>query len=232
VRLLVDIKRVFEERGTDRIPTADLIEALCEDETASWGDWHGRRITAQALARLLKPFGVAPTQWREGDRTGIRGYSREAFLDAWARYLPGPPPSPTASEPLQPLQLSQDAGFSHFEEPLQRGSVAVVENGGNADRTRVVADVAVSSPLGGEGAGDGELPTPEDLARGGGWGQFLLRVGEALSWQPYPYAPGRAIAGGKAAWIAFVRRASDADLKAAVAAMLADPALNRGHDDG
>ena len=47
--------------------------------------------------------------------------------------------------------------------------------------------------------------TPEDLAKGDGLGQALLRLGEATGWEPHLYAAGRAIPPGKAAWIAFVR---------------------------
>ena len=108
VRLLGDIRRVFDENGLDRLETTVLIEELCEDESAPWGDWHGRRLTPQALARLLRPFGIAPCRWREGERV-VRGYAREAFLDVFSRYL--------HSEPSQPSQSSQDAGFGDPLEP-------------------------------------------------------------------------------------------------------------------
>jgi len=99
---------VFEEREADRLETQVLIEELCEDEAAPWGDWHGRRITPHALARLLRPFGIAPSKWREGGRI-VRGYVREAFLDAFSRYL--------HFEPPHPPQAKGDAGSGDFEEP-------------------------------------------------------------------------------------------------------------------
>ena len=111
VRLLGDIRRVFEERELDRLETQVLLEALCEDETAPWGDWQGRRLTPQALARLLRNFGIGPCRWREGGRV-VRGYTREAFLDAFTRYLPHEP-----SQPSQPSQIKQDVGFGDFGEP-------------------------------------------------------------------------------------------------------------------
>jgi hypothetical protein len=95
----------------------------------------------------------------------------------------------------------------------------------------LVAGVADETPSGGEDATDDELVTPEDLARGAGRGQFVLRVGEATAWRPYPYAPGRSIAAGKAAWLTFVRNAPEHEFDAAVEAMLADLTLNRGSDD-
>lgn len=148
VRLLADVRRVFEEKGAERLATTELIEALVEDEAAPWGDLRGRRLSPQGLARLLRPFGVSPAQWRDGARAGIRGYVVEMFEEPWSRYLP---PSP-GFEPLQPLQRSPDAAFSHFEQPLQTPLVADGENGANADGARVVADVAVATPPGGEGA--------------------------------------------------------------------------------
>jgi len=99
---------VFEEQEADRLETQVLIEELCEDEAAPWGDWHGRRITPHALARLLRPFGIAPSKWREGGRI-VRGYAREAFLDAFSRYL--------HFEPPHPPQAKGDAGSGDFEEP-------------------------------------------------------------------------------------------------------------------
>jgi Protein of unknown function (DUF3631) len=46
----------------------------------------GKAITQAQLARVLKPFGVAPEQVRiAGQKT--RGYLRAQFEDAWERYL-------------------------------------------------------------------------------------------------------------------------------------------------
>lgn len=70
------------------------------------------------------------------------------------------------------------------------------------------------------------LATPEDLARAGGRGQFILRIGEGRGWHPYPYAPSLSIAAGKRAWLAFVRINALEELDRAVETMRADPQLD------
>lgn len=145
IRLLADIRSVFDSLGTERATTADLIAALVEDNSAPWGDWwKGQRITGRALADLLKPFRIFPAKWRTGAKTE-RGYFRKNFADAWAIYLsPVEPP-----QPPQAPQVNTDAGFGHFPEPPQVPFVAFAENAANPYPERVVADVAVVAVPGG-----------------------------------------------------------------------------------
>jgi len=140
IRLLADIRRVFEERGVDRLPTSQLIEALAELEESPWGNWHGpgRAITPHGLARLLHPFGVQPRKWREGERT-IRGYIIEDLKDVFMRYLLF-----DTSKAPQVTQPSDDEPSGHFDEPPQVGSVADSENGSNPHGYGPVALVALS----------------------------------------------------------------------------------------
>jgi putative DNA primase/helicase len=88
VQLLADVRAIFTERGTDRLPSADLTEALTAIEGHPWAEWKGGKpITPNGLARLLQPFGIAPESIRIGDRTP-KGYQLARFQDAFARYLP------------------------------------------------------------------------------------------------------------------------------------------------
>jgi Protein of unknown function (DUF3631) len=103
VRLLEDVRAVFEEQGTDKLASGTLAEALAEIEESPWGEWHGKPITAHGIARLLKRFEIRPRTIRVEDATP-KGYQREQFEDAWARYLPTPPMQ-TATTP-QPALLS------------------------------------------------------------------------------------------------------------------------------
>jgi hypothetical protein len=58
--LLIEMIAVFHERGVDRLPTDEIVEALAA---------RGRKITANRLARTLKPHGVKPRQFRiQGER--------------------------------------------------------------------------------------------------------------------------------------------------------------------
>jgi hypothetical protein len=87
VRLLADIRAVFEDRGVDRLPSAEISRALGGLEEAPWGDLRGKPLDPRGLARRLRPFGVRPTTIRIGEETA-KGYTREHFGDAWGRYLP------------------------------------------------------------------------------------------------------------------------------------------------
>lgn len=89
VRLLADIRRVLDEQRANRIKTAELLWALAGVEESPWGDWFGKTMSAQALSKLLKPFGIKTMPVRVEGET-VRGYKREQFEDAWARYLPPP----------------------------------------------------------------------------------------------------------------------------------------------
>jgi hypothetical protein len=85
-RLLADVHSVFEASGESRYRTADLIEQLAEIEESPWGDWRGKPITAHALSRLLKPFGIRTMPvWADGHT--VRGYKVEQFADAFYRVL-------------------------------------------------------------------------------------------------------------------------------------------------
>ena len=92
LRLLSDVRVVFDTRIVDRIFTADLISALQSDDE---GPWASERfpLTPHRLGRLLDPFEIASKQLRIGS-TSLKGYERDAFVDAWERYLPVSPPSP------------------------------------------------------------------------------------------------------------------------------------------
>jgi putative DNA primase/helicase len=93
--LLGDIRTAFDEKNTDRLASAELCEVLTGMEARPWGEWRASKgaspkpITPIQLAKLLKPFGVAPTGTiRVGDRTA-KGYYRHQFEGLWERYLSG-----------------------------------------------------------------------------------------------------------------------------------------------
>jgi hypothetical protein len=88
VQLLADIRHIFEDCDFNRISSADLVERLTRIETSPWGEWSkGRPISMAKLARLLKPFEIAPHTIRM-ENDVAKGYLREDFADAWDRYLP------------------------------------------------------------------------------------------------------------------------------------------------
>jgi Protein of unknown function (DUF3631) len=94
VRLLADAWAVFEQRKLERLPTAELLAALNDDDEAPWATWGkgDKPLTARGLWALLRPFKIKPDKWRDEalDKT-VRGYRRRDFEDSWRRYPPQAP---------------------------------------------------------------------------------------------------------------------------------------------
>ena len=85
VRLLAAIREVFRQSSDDFLPTADLVRALVKRPEEPWARCnHGRIITHEGLANLLRPFGVRPAHSRNRK---TRGYYRADFETAWTLYL-------------------------------------------------------------------------------------------------------------------------------------------------
>lgn len=108
VRLLRDLQAYFTEKSTtDSATSAVLIDWLIEDESRGWTEYRGRPLSPHALARLLKPFKVAPVKRRDGSNTA-RVWLRAHLVPVWAKYLaPGPiettATSATTATPPVPL---------------------------------------------------------------------------------------------------------------------------------
>ena len=118
VLLLRHIREIFEQHGAlERIATRALLDRLVERDDGPWGDWWGNDVDAERLkgpavklARLLKPYGIAPKVLRFVEGTE-RGYERAVFVEPWALYCPedvtdataqvrGPFQNVTESEPV------------------------------------------------------------------------------------------------------------------------------------
>jgi len=149
VRLLVDIKQVFESQAVDRIFSAELASALAEVETSPWAEWsRGKAMTANQLARQLKKFDIGPHSIRLGGGTA-KGYELEDFADAFERYL-SPNPSPNCHKPSQPSHPNTGAGFSDFFETSQNSNVTFQKR--EIENTGAGCDgVTVQSPITGTG---------------------------------------------------------------------------------
>jgi putative DNA primase/helicase len=92
VQLLEDIRDLFVERETDRLLSAEICEALAKLEHRPWPEFGrgAKPITPRQVARLLALFGIIPRTVRTGMDTA-KGYHRDQFSDAFARYLPSEP---------------------------------------------------------------------------------------------------------------------------------------------
>jgi putative DNA primase/helicase len=86
--LLDDIRNIFNDRGADRLMSADLCKALNGMDGRAWRDMtNGKGISPTKLAELLRPFGIRPHSIRTGPKNTPKGYEITAFEDAVARYL-------------------------------------------------------------------------------------------------------------------------------------------------
>lgn len=87
--LLADIRMIFDDPPTDKMPSADLSGRLALLHDRPWPECNrGRPITPAQLAGLLKPFGVRSGTIRMQTGETPKGYHKSAFVDAWERYLP------------------------------------------------------------------------------------------------------------------------------------------------
>ncbi len=167
VRLLADCQRIFGD--TDRLSSADLVAALCADAEAPWPEWNrGKGITQRGLAKLLTPFGVKSKQVRIDDMTTLKGYTRESFLEAWARYLPPPvepPPAPGAdSQAKRAKQTYVDGLRFAVSEAKRDTSVSFAKERNGPMFTDSVSHVSLANPRKGEDA-DRPETWPEDYRR-------------------------------------------------------------------
>jgi hypothetical protein len=99
VQLLADIREVFKAARKDRLESEKLAQTLGAMEERPWIEWkHGKPITAPQLARLLKPFEIAPRNIAVGDRRP-KGYQLWQFEDTFSRYLAPEPSESATGEP-------------------------------------------------------------------------------------------------------------------------------------
>ncbi len=87
--LLSDIQSIFETKRIDKISTADLITALCDDQEAPWQTYNrGRPLSPRQLVKQLEAYEIKPKQIRLNSYDRMRGFELTQFTDAFMRYLP------------------------------------------------------------------------------------------------------------------------------------------------
>jgi putative DNA primase/helicase len=90
VLLLADLRALFAAHADPEwMASKTILAELAGLDERPWSEWSkGKPISSQALRSLLEDFKVYSSH--NPDKTA-RGYKREAFADAWARYLPAEP---------------------------------------------------------------------------------------------------------------------------------------------
>ena len=117
IMLLGDVNSVFDTEETTAISSQTLVDKLVEMEGRPWPEFRrGKPLTSNQLARMLKPFHIAPVQiWTDGSNK--RGYRKDQFDDVWQRYTP--------NQTARPLDAKEPAGFSPNQTARNSESLAV-----------------------------------------------------------------------------------------------------------
>ena len=114
LRLLGDICSVWPQ-DRPHIFSSDLLEKLRGIDESPWLEYN---LTQRGLANKLRPFGISSRTIRNGAVTA-KGYIREEFEAAWARYL-APPPSCTQNYPSHATQPAETLAATAFLEASQK----------------------------------------------------------------------------------------------------------------
>jgi hypothetical protein len=104
-RLLIAVKEIFETitvNGASYIPTVRLVEELVKRTEEPWPRYcRGEPITPEALANLLRPYGIRSAKSKDQKS---RGFYAVAFEKTWEEFLP---PSPLPETPSNPSISSE-----------------------------------------------------------------------------------------------------------------------------
>jgi hypothetical protein len=162
IQLLADIRVIFDAAELDRVPSATLVHQLLQMEERPWPEMGKAQkpLTANRMARLLRPFGVRPEGTvRFGANTG-KGYIRAAFEDAWLQYSissvdrPQPshrhnPANPPDTDDSQPSHPKNDVTVGNGLEPNETATcdgVTVVTGVPEQESTTPPSNGADSDP--------------------------------------------------------------------------------------
>jgi hypothetical protein len=157
VRLLGDMRSVFDARGEEKIGSQAMVEHLIKIEDAPWATWpKGQAITPHRVARCLKEYGIKPRQ------SGAGSYWKRAdFEDVWRRYVDAGLMPSAAPSPSNCHSARNPANTDFFEE-----SICHARSDDMADRKPRKPNGHRHSWQNGtsaEGAGEG---APDDIVEG------------------------------------------------------------------
>jgi hypothetical protein len=157
--VLPALRALFQGLGADRLPTEAVVAALAER-------LGGAPITATRLARTLKPYGVAPRQFR------VSGSGRRV----WGYCLHDLPAAPVESRDTAPPAESRDT-------PKGAGGAAAGRHhhAGSRQRPRCPAASGRRAGVGDVAGDDGGPPALTPAGRGGFLGQYARARGSSAS---------------------------------------------------
>jgi hypothetical protein len=153
-QLLEDVRTIFDmlvdadakTHPAQKLASKTIVATLKSMPDRPWNEI-GRAetpISEHKLARMLDPFGIAPSgSIRDAAALGgtSKGYKREAFVDAWTRYLPPEPPK-EGFQTGTSAQPSKTAASSHLQTGTEDIAVPVRKSR-KAKQAAACADVPV-----------------------------------------------------------------------------------------
>ena len=100
MRLLMHIKRIFDEYHWDAVLSATLVNLLKEDLEAPWATWGKKQtgLTQNSLAKLLDQYRIKSCDVHLPGNIHGKGYKRSQFEPEWAAFLPKDLPLPPESD--------------------------------------------------------------------------------------------------------------------------------------
>lgn len=147
--LLADIQTILETKQLDKISTAELITALCEDEELSWATYNrGKPLSPKQLSNRLKNYGITSHQYRPSKyENPVRGFDAKDFDDVFSRYLSNPEILPL--HVTKTLEANKDGLFCVTGEnsvTLQNVLSVTNNNDGLPAKNEFVTDTSVTKP--------------------------------------------------------------------------------------
>lgn len=127
--LLADIQEVFERKRAEKISTADLIEALVDDDEKPWATYNrGKPLSPRQLARQLAGYGIKSKTVRFGHSTP-KGFESSQFADAFARYRASPTELPQQRNDTSESNNGEEGGVAeNAQHSSQDAAGTVAEN--------------------------------------------------------------------------------------------------------
>ena len=138
LRLLKDIREIFDKHDVEKILTRTLIEDLVIDQEKPWADYsRGQPLNAKGLAKLLATYQIFSKEVHT-DSGHSKGFERKQFEDAWDRYtkppegLGGPEPRSGATSEVSTTYngsgANPETGANRQESQQKRGSAGARES--------------------------------------------------------------------------------------------------------
>jgi len=154
-RLLADVRDILQDHPSDTIRSKRLVDRLTALEEAPWSEYKGRGLSAVSLAHFLRSFDISSKNVRT-DAGVYKGYTRDAFEDAFRRYLDTLSPADPPGEGATTLQGRKHKGSDGNPGRYTEDDVAGRESPENPDVDYNVAGVAGRK-------GDPHEGDPDDL---------------------------------------------------------------------